>query len=58
MEWQQFIGFYHVARLESFIKAANATIRTQSAYSQQIKAHEEINNYLAYCVRNRGFSLP
>lgn len=41
MEWQQIIGFYHVAKLGSFTKAANATFRTQSAISQQIKNLEE-----------------
>jgi DNA-binding transcriptional LysR family regulator len=41
MEWQQIIGFYHVAKLGSFTKAANATLRTQSAISQQIKNLEE-----------------
>jgi DNA-binding transcriptional LysR family regulator len=41
MEWQQIIGFYQVARLESFTRAASATFRTQSALSQQIKALEE-----------------
>jgi DNA-binding transcriptional LysR family regulator len=41
MEWQQIIGFYHVARLGSFTKAADVTLRTQSALSQQIKALEE-----------------
>ena len=41
MEWQQIIGFHHVARLASFTKAANATFRTQSAISQQIKALEK-----------------
>jgi len=41
MEWQQIIGFYHVARLGSFTKAAEATFRTQSALSQQIKNLEE-----------------
>jgi len=41
MEWQQIIGFYHVAKLNSFTKAANATFRTQSAISQQIKNLEE-----------------
>ncbi len=41
MEWQQILGFYQVARLGSFTKAAEATLRTQSALSQQIKALEE-----------------
>jgi DNA-binding transcriptional LysR family regulator len=41
MEWQQILGFYHVARLQSFTKAGEATFRTQSALSQQIKALEE-----------------
>jgi len=41
MEWQQIIGFYYVAKLRSFTKAANATFRTQSAISQQIKSLEE-----------------
>jgi DNA-binding transcriptional LysR family regulator len=41
MEWQQIIGFYQVARLGSFTKAAAVTLRTQSALSQQIKALEE-----------------
>jgi DNA-binding transcriptional LysR family regulator len=41
MEWQQIIGFYHAAKLQSFTKAAEATFRTQSALSQQIKALEE-----------------
>jgi len=40
MEWQQILGFYHVARLGSFTRAASATFRTQSALSQQIKALE------------------
>jgi DNA-binding transcriptional LysR family regulator len=41
MEWQQLIGFYQTAVLRSFTKAGKATLRTQSALSQQIKALEE-----------------
>jgi DNA-binding transcriptional LysR family regulator len=41
MEWQQIIGFYHVAKLKSFTQAAEATFRTQSALTQQIKALEK-----------------
>jgi DNA-binding transcriptional LysR family regulator len=41
MEWRQIVGFYHAARLHSFTRAAEATFRTQSALSQQIKALEE-----------------
>jgi DNA-binding transcriptional LysR family regulator len=41
MEWQHIVGFYHVARLGSFTKAAEATFRTQSALSQQVKSLEE-----------------
>lgn len=41
MEWQQILGFYHVAMLGSFTKAADTTFRTQSAISQQIKNLEE-----------------
>ena len=37
MEWQQIVSFYHVVRLGSFTRAAEATFRTQSALSQQIK---------------------
>ena len=41
MEWQQLLGFYQVAKLGSFTKAAEATFRTQSALTQQVKALEE-----------------
>jgi len=41
MEWQQLIGFYHVAKLGSFTRAAEVTFRTQSALTQQIKSLEE-----------------
>lgn len=41
MEWQQLKGFQATARLGSVTKAAEATLRTQSAVSQQIKALEE-----------------
>ncbi|MFP3868568.1 MAG: LysR family transcriptional regulator [Desulfobacteraceae bacterium] len=40
MEWQQIIGFYQVVRSGSFTKAAELTLRTQSALSQQVKALE------------------
>jgi DNA-binding transcriptional LysR family regulator len=41
MEWQQIVGFYHVVKLQSFTKAAEATARSQSALSQQIRSLEE-----------------
>lgn len=41
MEWQQLVGFYQVAKLGSFTKAAEATFRTQSALTQQVKALED-----------------
>lgn len=41
MEWQQILGFSQVAKLGSFTRAAEATFRTQSALTQQVKALEE-----------------
>jgi DNA-binding transcriptional LysR family regulator len=41
MEWQQLLGFYQVVKLGSFTRAAQATFRTQSALSQQVKALED-----------------
>ncbi|MCF8041942.1 MAG: LysR family transcriptional regulator [Desulfarculaceae bacterium] len=40
MEWQQLNAFRHLARTGSFSKAAQLTLRTQPAVSQQIKALE------------------
>jgi DNA-binding transcriptional LysR family regulator len=40
MEWQQIVGFHQVAKLKSFTRAAEATYRTQSALTQQIKKLE------------------
>ncbi|MCF8117924.1 MAG: LysR family transcriptional regulator, partial [Desulfarculaceae bacterium] len=41
MEWQQLEAFRQLARTGSFSLAARATLRTQPAVSQQIKALEE-----------------
>lgn len=58
MEWQQLVGFYHVARLKSFTRAAEVTFRTQSALSQQIKAiEEELDCRLFERVGKRKISL-
>ncbi|MDA8078724.1 MAG: LysR family transcriptional regulator [Nitrospiraceae bacterium] len=40
MEWQQILGFHRIAHLGSFTKAAEATFRTQSALTQQIRSLE------------------
>jgi DNA-binding transcriptional LysR family regulator len=58
MEWQQILGFYHVARLQSFTKAGEATFRTQSALSQQIKALEvELDAPLIERIARRKLQL-
>ena len=58
MEWQQIIGFYQIAKLGSFTKAAEATYRTQSALSQQIKAlEEELDCYLFERIGKRKLKL-
>ncbi|MBF0551371.1 MAG: LysR family transcriptional regulator [Deltaproteobacteria bacterium] len=58
MEWQQILGVYHVARLGSFTRAAEATLRSQSALSQQIKALEiELDCQLFERIRKRGIKL-
>jgi len=41
MEWQQIIGFYNLVKHENFTRAADASFRTQSALSQQIRKLEE-----------------
>ena len=40
MEWNQIIGFYNVAKLGGFTKAAESTYKTQSALTYQVKALE------------------
>jgi DNA-binding transcriptional LysR family regulator len=58
MEWQQIIGFYQAARLGSFTKAGEATLRTQSALSQQIRALEgEFGCRLFERIGNRKIKL-
>jgi DNA-binding transcriptional LysR family regulator len=58
MEWQQLLGFYQVAKLGSFTKAAEATFRTQSALSQQVKAlEEELGSQLIERLAKRRLQL-
>jgi DNA-binding transcriptional LysR family regulator len=58
MEWQQILGFYHVAKLKSFTRAAEATYRTQSALTQQVKSLEaELDCQLFERVGKRKINL-
>lgn len=58
MEWKQVIGFYHVAKLGSFTRAAEVTFRTQSALTQQIKAlEEELDSLLFERIGKRKLRL-
>jgi DNA-binding transcriptional LysR family regulator len=58
MEWQQLLGFYQVVKLGSFTKAAEATFRTQSALSQQVKAlEEELGSQLIERLAKRRLKL-
>ncbi|MBW2029615.1 MAG: LysR family transcriptional regulator [Deltaproteobacteria bacterium] len=58
MELQQIIGFYHVVKEGSFTKAAEATFRTQSALSLQIKSLEkELDCQLIERVGRRKIKL-
>ncbi len=58
MEWQQLLGFYQVAKLGSFTKAGEATFRTQSALSQQVKAlEEELGSQLIERLAKRRLQL-
>ena len=58
MEWQQINGFYHVAKLGSFTRAAEATYRTQSALTQQIKSLErELDCQLFERIGKRKIAL-
>lgn len=58
MEWQQLVGFYSVVKHGSFTRAAEATFRTQSALSQQVKKLEdELGCMLFDRMGKQGFSL-
>lgn len=58
MEWSQIVGFYHVAKLGSFTKAAEATFKTQSALTHQIKSIEtELNCLLFERIGKRRIRL-
>lgn len=58
MEWQQLVGFHSVVKHGSFTRAAEATFRTQSALSQQVKKLEdELDCKLFDRFGKQGFGL-
>lgn len=58
MELHQLIGFYNIVKLGSFTRAAEATFRTQSALSQQIKKLEhELDVTLFERIGKQGIQL-
>jgi DNA-binding transcriptional LysR family regulator len=58
MEWQRIIGFYQLVKQGSFTRAANASYRTQSALSQQIKKLEdEFQCQLINRISRKKFTL-
>lgn len=58
MEWSQIIGFYHTAKLGSFTRAAEATYKTQSALTHQVKSLEtELNCLLFERIGKRKIRL-
>ncbi|MDP2157941.1 MAG: LysR family transcriptional regulator [Nitrospirota bacterium] len=58
MEWQQIIGFYQLVKQKSFTGAANASFRTQSALSQQIrKLEDEFQCQLVNRISRKKFTL-
>ncbi len=58
MEWQQIIGFYQLVKQGSFTRAANASHRTQSALSQQMrKLEDEFQCQLINRISRKKFTL-
>lgn len=58
MEWEQLLGFYQVAKLRSFTQAAEATFRTPSSLSRQVKSlEEELNCRLLERIGKRELHL-